>query len=245
MIKGMALNIVFRGKRAVNRRAMVLGTLSFASLFALNPGEVHAKTESPKPSFFNTTEVRSKNMKPFKKWRAALNRYSKEVAANAKTKCSPGDQMNICNYADWIKFLDTLKDKSPLVQLNEVNNRMNKAKYVTDKANWGKKDYWATPGEFMARFGDCEDYAILKYLSLRRLGWKENSLRVVAVKDLNLKVGHAVLIVLFKHPKTGKILPLLLDNQIKKIANATKVRHYQPVFSLNKYFWWRHSPVTG
>ncbi len=237
--------MVLDSKRAVNRRTMVLGMVSFASLFVLNSGEAHAATESPQPSFFNTTEVRSKNLKPFKKWRAALARYSKESAANTKVKCAPGDTMQICSYDDWVKFLDTLKDKPPLVQLNEVNNRMNKAKYITDKANWGKKDYWATPGEFMARFGDCEDYAILKYLSLRRLGWKESSLRVVAVKDLNLKVGHAVLIVLFKHPKTGKILPLLLDNQIKKIANAANVRHYQPVFSLNKYFWWRHTPVTG
>jgi len=237
--------MVFRGDRAMNRREMVLGTLSLAGLFAFSPGIAHAAAESPKPSFFNTTEVRSKNLKPFKKWRAALSRYSKESAANTKVKCAPGDQLNICSYDDWVKFLETLKDKPPLVQLNEVNNRINKAKYVTDKANWGKKDYWATPGEFMARFGDCEDYAILKYLSLRRLGWKENSLRVVAVKDLNLKVGHAVLIVLFKHPKTGKILPLLLDNQIKKIANAAKVRHYQPVFSLNKYYWWRHTPATS
>ena len=99
--------------------------------------------------------------------------------------------------------------------------------------------------EFMSRFGDCEDYAILKYLSLRRLGWKEKQLRVVAVKDLNLKVGHAVLVVLFTHPKTGQILPLLLDNQIKKIVAANKVRHYQPVFSLNKFFWWKHTPATS
>lgn len=200
--------------------------------------------ESPKPSFFNTTEVRSKNLTPFKKWRSALARYSKEAKSQKKIACTPSD-LQICNYDDWVGFLKTLEGKDPLVQLNEVNNRINKAKYVSDSTNWGTKDYWATPAEFMARFGDCEDYAILKYLSLRRLGWKESQLRVVAVKDLNLKVGHAVLIVFFKHPKTGQVLSLLLDNQIKKIALANKVRHYQPVFSLNKYYWWRHTPVTG
>jgi len=81
---------------------------------------------------------------------------------------------------------------------------MNKAKYITDKNNWGRKDYWATPAEFMKNFGDCEDYAIIKYLSLRQLGFKESELRVVAVKDLNLKVGHAVLIVFWKDQKSGK-----------------------------------------
>lgn len=207
--------------------------------------DVLAKDAKPSPSFFNTVEVRSKNLAPFKKWRAALARYSEESKAKAPFTCAPGNQMDICSYDEWTDFLTTLKDKAPLVQLNEINTRINKASYVNDQANWGQKDYWATPAEFMSRFGDCEDYAILKYLSLRRLGWKENSLRVVAVKDLNLKVGHAVLIVFFEHPNTGQIIPLLLDNQIKKIVPANKVRHYQPVFSLNKFFWWRHTPATS
>ncbi|MDA0998123.1 MAG: transglutaminase-like cysteine peptidase, partial [Proteobacteria bacterium] len=109
----------------------------------------------------------------------------------------------------------------------------------------GENDYWATPAEFMTRFGDCEDYAIIKYLSLRRLGWQEKDLRVVAVKDMNLKVGHAVLVVFFKHPTSGQIMSLLLDNQIKQIVQADRVRHYQPVFSLNQFHWWRHTPVLG
>tara|TARA_R110002074_G_scaffold22895_7_gene69529 strand:- start:588 stop:1295 length:708 start_codon:yes stop_codon:yes gene_type:complete len=207
------------------------------------PGAVHAAGPAPQPSFFHSVEVRSSNMAPFKKWNAALARYSKEGAAT-KVQCS-SRAMDICSYDDWLKFLATLKDAAPLVQLNEINKRINQASYITDSTNWGQKDYWATPAEFMSRFGDCEDYAILKYLSLRRLGWPEDDLRVVAVKDLNLKVGHAVLVAFFKHPKTGQILPLLLDNQIKKIVVADKVRHYQPVFSLNKKSWWRHTPVSA
>ena len=85
-----------------------------------------------------------------------------------------------------------------------------------------------------------EDYAIIKYLSLRRLGFPEEDLRVVAVKDLNLKVGHAVLIVFWADPKTGKKRSLLLDNQIKKVVASRSARHYQPVFSINKDYWWRH-----
>lgn len=229
-------------RRALYHSALAVLALSL-SVAVVTPAS--AAGESPQPSFFNTVEVRSKNLSPFKKWLSALNRYSKEAKAPTKVPCPPGDALHICSYDDWIAFLKTLEDKAPLVQLNEVNNRINQAKYITDSANWGQNDYWATPAEFMARFGDCEDYAILKYLSLRRLGWKESTLRVVAVKDLNLKVGHAVLIVFFKHPKNGQILQLLLDNQIKSIANAASIRHYQPVFSINKYFWWRHTPVTG
>ena len=73
----------------------------------------------------------------------------------------------------------------------------------------------------------------------------QNSPVVLKGVDHEWTLGHAVLIVFFKHPKNGQILNLLLDNQIKSIANADNVRHYQPVFSINKYFWWRHHPVTG
>ncbi len=200
--------------------------------------DVSAKVKA-KRSFFSSTEVRSKNLKPFKKWRSALARYSKELKNRKRTKCQ-SKRLNICNYGDWGKFLKSLKGRDKFTQMRAVNARMNKAKYINDKTNWGRKDYWATPGEFMARFGDCEDFAIVKYLSLRLLGFKERELRVVAVKDLNLKVGHAVLIVKLKDPKTKKVRDFLLDNQIKKIVDAKSVRHYEPVFSINKNFWWRH-----
>ncbi|MDA1091219.1 MAG: transglutaminase-like cysteine peptidase [Proteobacteria bacterium] len=196
--------------------------------------------EKPKQSFFNSVEVRSSDLKPFKKWRAALIRYSLEQKENKKGRACSSERLDICDYNDWSKFLQTLKGKDKLTQIRAVNSRMNKAKYITDKNNWGRNDYWATPAEFMKNFGDCEDYAIIKYLSLIQLGFKEEELRVVAVKDLNLKVGHAVLIAFWKDDKSGKTRSLLLDNQIKKVVDSRSVRHYQPVFSINKDNWWRH-----
>lgn len=195
------------------------------------------------PSFFNSVEVQSSNLEPFKKWRSALKRYSfqtkNEKKRKRKAKCDE-KRLNICGNDDWAKFLLTLEGKGKLAQIRAVNRRMNKAKYITDKTNWGRKDYWATPGEFMANFGDCEDFAIIKYMSLRKLGFEESELRVVAVKDLNLKVGHAVLVVFWLDPKSKKKRALLLDNQIKKVVDARAVRHYQPIFSINKDNWWRH-----
>ncbi len=210
-----------------------------ASFGILMPATAAAKKKS-KPSFFNSVEVRSSRLKPFKKWRSALKRYSIEKNKKQKKKSCTSKRLNICNYGQWGKFLKSLQGKGKLTQIRAVNYRMNKAKYITDKNNWGRKDYWATPAEFMANFGDCEDYAIIKYLSLKLLGFKESEVRVVAVKDLNLKVGHAVTVVFWKDPKTGKKRTLLLDNQIKKVVDARAVRHYQPVFSINSKYWWRH-----
>ena len=196
-----------------------------------------ADANAPKevPSFFNSTEVKSSNLKPFKKWTGAVERYTKEKekAKTLKGHCI-SERFNCVHYEQWIKFLLSIKDKDKLTQIKAVNAYMNKSKYITDPVNWGKKDFWATPGEFMAKFGDCEDYAIAKFMSLRLLGFCDDDMRVVAVKDMNLKVGHAILIVFFEG------VALVLDNQIKQVVAADRVRHYQPVFSINTKFWWRH-----
>jgi predicted transglutaminase-like cysteine proteinase len=111
---------------------------------------------------------------------------------------------------------------------------MNRARYITDLVNWGTQDYWATASEFFWKDGDCEDYAIAKYLSLKALGFAQDSLRVVVVQDLNLKIPHAILVVYLD----GKAL--LLDNQVGTVIEAERVRHYRPIYSVNETAWWLH-----
>ncbi|MCK4939746.1 MAG: transglutaminase-like cysteine peptidase [Rhodospirillaceae bacterium] len=189
------------------------------------------------PSFFNSTEEVNSDLTPFKKWTSALNKYSKEVAARKAGPCG-GKELNSCSYGKWTSFLDGIKGKDVATKIREVNNYMNRAPYITDTQNWGTKDYWSSPGEFMAKFGDCEDFAIAKYMSLRYLGFKEDDMRVVAVKDMNLKVGHAVLVIFLG----GK--SYVMDNQIKNVVSTTKIRHYVPVFSINAKSWWKHMPAS-
>lgn len=203
-----------------------------ASAWAMLGGNQAAVAEEA-PSFFNSHETPSDNLEPFKRWNEALQRYTREVAEKDKGSCK-ATKLNKCHFQEWAMFLESIRGKDPMTQINEVNRVMNKANYVTDETNWGEKDYWATPGEFMARFGDCEDYAISKYMSLKVLGFKQEQIRVVAVKDLNLKVGHAILVV-FLDKKV-----YVLDNQIKQVVEAQTIRHYQPVFSINDKNWWRH-----
>lgn len=215
---------------------------SIAAVMALTPiGGVHRAlaqeaTGALKPSFFDTTEQMSTQMDPFTKWTGAVERFSKEYSSFKSGKCG-APEMNKCNFDKWMAFLDGLKGKDLVTQIRDINDYMNRAPYITDPVNWGEKDFWATPGEFMAKFGDCEDYAISKYMSLRYLGYEEQDLRVVAVKDLNLKIGHAVLVVMYQGT------PYVLDNQIKQVIPAAKVKHYLPVFSINTKAWWKHMPA--
>ncbi|WP_350563201.1 transglutaminase-like cysteine peptidase, partial [Psychrobacter sp. CAL346-MNA-CIBAN-0220] len=56
-------------------------------------------------------------------------------------------------------------------------------RYQTDILLWKQNDYWATPLETLGRgLGDCEDYAIAKYISLRALGVSDDKLRLIYVK---------------------------------------------------------------
>ena len=190
------------------------------------------KWAKAKPGAFRSKEIQSKNFKPFKKWTASLKR-SIEEAKKRKGPCT-ATKLNRCLHTHWMKFLDTIRDADKLTQLRKVNKYMNQRRYITDPKNWGKKDFWSTPHEFLSKRGDCEDYSIAKYWSLKELGWDEMSLRIFAVKDMNLKVGHAVLGVYHG----GKVY--ILDNQIKVVAKDTSIRHYKPVFSINAKAWWRH-----
>jgi predicted transglutaminase-like cysteine proteinase len=191
-----------------------------------------AAAKKASPSFFNSMETKSTNFRPFKKWTKAVKRYVKEKSRMEGSCDDP--KLNKCSYNMWMKFLDGLKGQNKMDQITKVNSFFNRAKYLTDQRNYSRKDYWASPGEFFAKSGDCEDYAISKFLSLQMLGFGPEEIRVVAVKDLNLRVGHAVLVVLLEDGT------YLLDNQIKQVVETSTVRHYQPVFSLGSKAWWRH-----
>ncbi len=70
----------------------------------------------------------------------------------------------------WALFKNSLKDMKQFDIINAVNRVWNSRKWKSDKENWRKADYWATPLEFAMKGGDCEDYAIAKMLSLQELG---------------------------------------------------------------------------
>lgn len=190
------------------------------------------QAQGPFPSIFSTRTTRSSNVAMFPKWGGALKRYFNERQL-ADAPCT-STIFNKCHLQEWAAFLETLKDKDRLTQVREVNAYMNRQRYLTDPRNYGVKDYWATPGQFFRRDGDCEDYAIAKFISLRTLGFSNDEMRVVVLQDLNLRVGHAILVVNLN----GQAL--VLDNQVKSVVRAEAIRHYRPIYSINESHWWLH-----
>ena len=187
------------------------------------------------PGIFGSVEVPNKGLQPFPQWAGALQRFFEE-AGKAQQGCTPS-ATNKCHYATWAKLITDSKAKDIGAQIQGVNDFMNQAPYVVDMINWGVNDYWSSPGQFFEKFGDCEDYAIAKFLTLRALGVPSANMRIVALTDLNLKVAHAIAAVYI----SGKIL--VMDNQIKPVVDSTTIKHYLPLYSVNEEGWWLHRPA--
>jgi predicted transglutaminase-like cysteine proteinase len=65
---------------------------------------------------------------------------------------------------------------------------------TSDEAQWGVPDHWSPPFETLrSGRGDCEDYAIVKYLALLEAGISENDLKIVILKNAFPNEEHAVL----------------------------------------------------
>jgi predicted transglutaminase-like cysteine proteinase len=214
---------------ALSARPLRLRYLAATILFASVPvGQALAgATPQSYPKLFGTSETRSDNIKTFPKWTDMLARHHAEEK-RGDPACTP-TRFSRCSVADWLAFIESERRKDRAAQMADVNAFLNLHPYLFDR-----QDYWETPREFALHDGDCKDYAIAKYFSLRYLGWNEDDLRVVVVQDLNLRVAHAVLAVYIN----GTIM--ILDNQARQVVRADSIRHYRPYYSINESSWWLH-----
>ncbi len=130
----------------------------------------------------------------------------------------------------WQQLVNDNIGQPESVQLTNVNNFFNEVRFIDDIDHWKQKDYWATPIEMLSTdAGDCEDYTIAKYFTLKALGVSEKKLYLTYVKAIRLNQAHMVL----TYFKTPQSTPLVLDNINKHILKATKRDDLVPVYSFN------------
>jgi predicted transglutaminase-like cysteine proteinase len=119
--------------------------------------------------------------------------------------------------------------------LKPINKFWNKVPYLLDNKHWGTDDYWATPVEMLAsNAGDCEDYSIAKYFSLKEMGLPPRSLRITYVRALKTNEAHMVLAY---YPKPDAE-PYILDNMSGKLLLASERMDLEPVYSFNDDDMW-------
>ncbi len=128
-------------------------------------------------------------------------------------------------------------------KLRVVNDFMNLTQFVSDLKHWGKEDYWATPIEFLSTdAGDCEDYSIAKYFTLRALGIPDEKLRITYVKELVVYNEPHMVLAYFPSPDAE---PVVLDNINPTIRPASSRTDLLPVYSFNGSGLWLAKEQTG
>lgn len=141
-----------------------------------------------------------------------------------------------------LSTMNALAGQSEDARLRGVNQFYNQhVEFRDDIEVWGQADYWASPLEMLGKGeGDCEDYAIGKYLTLIALGVPGPKLRLVYVRALVGGPGGAVLahMVLAYYPAPDA-QPLILDNLISDIRPASQRPDLAPVFSFNAEGLWQ------
>jgi predicted transglutaminase-like cysteine proteinase len=170
----------------------------------------------------------SSDLSAFTRWHGVMARF--------ETQSSAQDSLTL----RWRRLFSGLRGLPFTSMVRRVNDIMNARPYVSDWRVWQQSDYWATPGEFMQAGGDCEDYALAKYLALRSLGVPSGMMRIVIVHDMILRIPHAILLV--RAPEAVYVL----DNQNRAMRRAEDVHRYQPIYSINHDGWWFHqSPALA
>ncbi|HMF27115.1 MAG TPA: transglutaminase-like cysteine peptidase [Pseudolabrys sp.] len=184
----------------------------------------HRALPSAEPFDLSATRVPTGEISA--KWRELQSR----IIADEKTIAACYSNENTCSQAARrflaiVKLAQKHKGRAQLGWLNRTVNMI--VKPASDQALYGDVDYWASPLQTLDnKAGDCEDYAILKYVALRELGVGADDLRVVIVQDEIRLTEHAIVAVRSERKW------LILDNRTMAILNTEDARNYRPLFAL-------------
>ena len=109
-----------------------------------------------------------------------------------------------------------LPDHEKLRRVNAFFNRT--IRYGEDVDVWNQTDYWASPLETLEKgSGDCEDFALAKYFTLRLLGVPEARLRLVYATQAKTNQAHMVL-GYWAHAGSAPVVLDNLENSIRPVA---------------------------
>lgn len=133
----------------------------------------------------------------------------------------------------------TLDEREKLQRTNAFFNR--RIAFDDDRLVWQQSDYWATPLETLGSgAGDCEDFSIAKYMSLRALGVPAEKLRLIYVRAQiggpQSRVSQAHMVVGYYASPDAE--PLILDNLIGEVRPAARRPDLYPIFSFNTDGLW-------
>ena len=210
-------------------------TLLFAGLAAISPLYMPMASAQNSDGLFGSLEIASQDLSALPQWTRALEGTLDLDRASQKCdedilKCA-SQQMTL-----WRTKIQELEHVDKSIKMRQINRFINKWQHSTDDAIYGKEDYWATPLEFITNGGDSEDFAIMKYISLRELGFSALQMRIVLTNDVLRGTTHTILSVKLNSKS------YILDSQNDTVLQEEFVKYYVPLYSVNETTRWAHIP---
>jgi len=163
------------------------------------------------------------------KWQAVARKLDDE---RVQLALCDGDRDNCASGAalQLLSIIDGGRQREGRARLGEINRAINLAIHpMTDLAQFGQEDVWSSPlVTFYRGAGDCEDYAIAKFVALRMAGIAAEDLRIVVLEDALRGEGHAVAAVRLDGHW------LILDNRRMAMVEDEAFRNYRPLFVIDQ-----------
>jgi predicted transglutaminase-like cysteine proteinase len=191
----------------------------------------------------DSAEINARSTEPFgrsasvlsagalrEKWRGVAGKLDDEAVQLA---LCDGDRDRCVSPAALrlLAIVDDARARDGRARLGEINRAINLAiRPMSDLAQYGEIDVWSSPlVTFAHGAGDCEDYAIAKFVALRLAGIAPGDLRIVIMRDTIRGEDHAVAAArLDGHWLT-------LDNRRMAMVEDAQVRNYRPTFVIDQY----------
>lgn len=184
---------------------------------AYGPTEQTLRTEhrSARPLFGMDTEPEFAGLAS--KWREAMLRIGKEEKELADCR-----RRKPCSEPalDLLKIIAVGEGHLGRARVGLINRAVNLAIIArADEVQWSVEDYWNSPFETLGtRRGDCEDYAIVKYVALREAGLSSEDVKIVILRNPFPNEYHAVAAVRVNEEW------LILDNRSLTLVRDTMIR---------------------
>jgi len=211
-------------QKSAIRSALVLGVLITIATTMPKTG-----MSASKNNLLSSAPVKTFSSSYLPQWQEILNNQLSETYNSQSVSVKT-----------WQEFIETLQGETKLRQLIRVNQWFKQFAYKQDNWIYKQDDYWASPVEFLTKGGDCEDYAIIKYMTLRKLGFAAKDMKIAMVYDVYSGTDHSFLTV--RHNGTE----FALDNREKLVVVRYMKNRYKPHYAFNeKNVWVYDSPVMA
>ncbi len=213
-------------------RRLILPLLLIGTALGLQPA-APAGAQTMPPRLMGTVEIPSGNLAALPQWTRVLEKLDRERSTIARCD-NDADACVSAKMIAWRAKVQEMKSLAPIDQLRATNLFVNAWPASGNREAYDAEDEWASPLEFLQNTGGSENFAIMKFFTLRDAGFPNDDLRIVVAKDALRNKSHTFLAAYHENRV------YILDNVSNTIFTQDRTNYYVPFYSVNETTRWAH-----